>query len=95
MEDLTLSENDLINALAEGMIEGYKSYDIPCEYDETVNNIDIAGETYKNIALNINNAGFVQDIYLRKIDGYMVYICITANNVGESSEIVNAITSVE
>lgn len=68
---------------------------ITCEVDDVYSTTNIAGYAYVTAECNINNGygNFVQSIYVRKIDGYMVFISAISNSADSNNVLVNNIST--
>lgn len=64
------------------------------EVDDVYSTTNIAGYAYATAECNFNNGygDFVQSVYVRKIDGYMVFISAISNSADSNDVLVNNIT---
>lgn len=64
------------------------------EVDDAYSTTNIAGYAYATAECNFNNGygDFVQSVYVRKIDGYMVFISAISNSADSNDALVNNIT---
>ncbi len=87
-------EESYLDVVMEGMKKqtGVK-YEISNNYSKT----DIAGYTYTVAECNVENGygDFVQSMYVRKIDGYIVFLCAISESTTVNNELVNTVTTVK
>lgn len=89
-----LSETDYLDILTKKIQQGYAAENISCivsEYSDKT----IAGETYKTVRVSLNDGIVIQDYNVRKLDGYIIFFCVTVQDGFDASSIINNIKTVD
>ena len=89
-----IDETELMNSCLDGVKNSFDKQNVDYLVSDFYDYV-IADETYKNAYVDLYDNSLVEDIYIRAHDGYIIQIIVMADDIYETSEIVDRITPVE
>ena len=89
-----ITETEIVNIIIDGLKNRIDEQNVEYEVSDFYDYV-IADEMYTNVYIDLYNNSVVEDVYVRKHDGYIIQIVVTADNINTSCGIVDQITPVE
>ena len=88
--NVLINEDTYLDAATSGLKDQYASMNLTCEmsdyYDTT-----IAGEKYRTVRMSFEGTTMVQDFHVRKLDNYIIFVAVTAQDNFDAAAAVNNI----
>ena len=92
--NVLINEDTYLDAATSGLKDQYASMNLTCEmsdyYDTT-----IAGEKYRTVRMSFEGTTMVQDFHVRKLDNYIIFVAVTAQDNFDAAAAVNNIRTAE
>lgn len=85
-----INEKGYLDVVSDSLKEEYAGMNINVEMSEYYDTT-IAGEKYKTVRINFVGTTVVQDIHVRKLDNYIIFIGVTSQSNFDAAAVVNNI----
>ena len=88
--NVLITADTYLDIVSDGLGESYNDSGLPCQLSEYYDTT-IAGETYRTLRISFDGLESVQDLHVRKHDGYIIFIGIVAQSSLDADLVANNI----
>ena len=90
----SVTESAYLDIITEGLEQQYADANLSCTVNDYFDTT-IAGETFKTARITFEGSPLIQEFHVRKYDGYIVFVAVTAQSGFDASSTANNIRTIE